>query len=232
MKRKIVFLLLFSLLLTGCTTGVPAAESITSTTTATDATAPTEPSTTTTDPSTSPTEPSTTTTDPSTSPTEPSFPSEPDLYAAMVRAITDPAVMDHYRLTDLSNYSVYISSGPRGSTVRYTLCIGNYSTHESYRVHLDTALQIESITGEYGTYAQYLPYVTPEMITDAEEDLARQSAAYPEGGPIYMTIDQEGYLCLQMEVIHEYEPTTPGTSGCGIDHDHLFFTARICPKPD
>lgn len=233
MKKQIALLLLLCLLPAGCVVS-PAGESSTAATAATaPSTAPTAPSVASTEPSTVPTEPITEpTTVPTTAPTQPSTaPTEPTVDEALIRSITDPVVMEHYHLPDLSDYHFHVISGPRGHHAEYTLYIGKYMTRESYSVSLDTDLQIENIYGDYGEYAQYLPYVTPEMITAAEDSLKLQSAAYPEGGPISMSIDEEGYLILCMEIIHHYEPIIPDSGGCGIDHDHLFFSARICPKP-
>lgn len=231
MKNRILFLLLLSLILSGCS----AASSTEGITTDPLSTSPTVPTAIVTEPSTSPTE----VTDPTSEPTEPSdtpvetstSPTEAPVDEALIRSITDPVVMEHYHLPDLSDYHFHVISGPRGHHAEYTLYIGKYMTWESYNVSLDTDLQIENIYGDYGEYAQYLPYVTPEMITAAEDNLKLQSAAYPEGGPISMSIDEEGYLILRMEIIHHYEPIIPDSGGCGIDHDHLFFNARICPKP-
>ena len=45
-------------------------------------------------------------------------------------------------------------------------------------------------------------------------------------------IDAEGYLCLTMEYIGppRYDENGNNLSGC-IDHEHYFFTERLCSKP-
>ena len=59
-------------------------------------------------------------------------------------------------------------------------------------------------------------------------------AEYSNSSGFYLQISED-YLCLVREVIHYIAPPeTSGEytlSGCGIDHEHLFFSERIslCP---
>ena len=69
-----------------------------------------------------------------------------------------------------------------------------------------------------------------EKIRAAEEKLEKQLEKYDESSSFYLSIDSEGYLCLNAEIIIKYEGTFEG-GGCGIDHDHKFFTERICSLP-
>ena len=67
----------------------------------------------------------------------------------------------------------------------------------------------------------------------AEAALAEQLKAYGEnhsGG--YLSVDDEGWLCLVTEIIVELETHFwQQDGGCGVDHDHVFITERIC-KPE
>ncbi len=80
-------------------------------------------------------------------------------------------------------------------------------------------------------YVQYMPYVTDTLIYEAEQYL---STRIPDGSKsygYYLRTDGEGYLCLSVEVIVSLEPTEEGHGGCGIDHDHVFYDARISTQP-
>jgi hypothetical protein len=76
--------------------------------------------------------------------------------------------------------------------------------------------------------------VTDELIEQAEDKIAAAIANYPENSGYYLSTDSEGYLCLCVEVIREIDPpnvVVDGdytiSSGCNIDHEHLFFGERI-----
>lgn len=141
--------------------------------------------------------------------------------------LADAEILNKFPIESLTNYKVRINKNKNGGySVEYTLMIGKYRTYESYTVWVNEDKTVESITGEYGEYAAYLPYATEEKIRAAEEKLAKQIEKYEERSGFYLTIDSEGYLCLHTEIIVKYENVLGG--GCGIDHDHKFFTERIC----
>lgn len=79
-----------------------------------------------------------------------------------------------------------------------------------------------------------LEAATPQMIENAERIILEQLEAYSGNGGMYLSLDAQGYLCLQAEVIVNIDP--PNTqvygdevvaSGCNIDHKHVFFSQRI-----
>lgn len=75
-------------------------------------------------------------------------------------------------------------------------------------------------------YEKYLPYVTVELLRDAEEKI-NESAGDNEGSGFYIGIDKEGYLILQKEVIEMLPPEERNENvGCG-DHKHRFYSERI-----
>lgn len=150
------------------------------------------------------------------------------------RAIIELAnaeILKKYPIKSFDHYQISIDQGRKGYFfVRYELMIGNYRTYESYTVKLNADKTIEDVYGNYGEYAAYLPYATEDKIRAAEEKLEKQLEKYDERSHFYLSIDKEGYLCLNAEIIIEYEGFFEG-GGCGIDHDHKFFTERICPSP-
>ena len=141
-----------------------------------------------------------------------------------VRAAADAAILDTYPITDLTCYEVKIAemSEGRGFSVYYRLTIGGYKTWEEYSVTLSPELAVTAIWGEYGKYACYLPHATADNIRRAEEALTRtlENEGFGDHSGFYLGIDEQGYLCLNVEVIVD-------TGGNG-QHEHLFFREVIC----
>ena len=129
-------------------------------------------------------------------------------------------------LPDRVHFRADISYGADGNTkfyVDFALYIGDYRTWESYDVTLNADHEVTRIDGGYHNYRQYLKGATPDRIAAAEAALADQLKDYgDQHSGYYLSIDQEGYLCLTCEVIVD--------KAFG-DHEHKFFTERIC-KPE
>lgn len=82
------------------------------------------------------------------------------------------------------------------------------------------------------SYEAYLPYVTDELIHAADLALSQILADHPDDNSgVYLTFDEDGYLCLCAEVIVYFESEEEGMSGCGFDHDHVFYRERISTEP-
>lgn len=150
---------------------------------------------------------------------------------ATLRAIADTAVMKKFALTNLDHYEISLSRHEIDGTasVNYRLYLFGYRTSDFYNVFLNEDGSIIDISGDYSEYARYLPYATEEAFAAAK---AKMDARAAGGSDYYLDIDSEGYLCLCREVIHYIDPPAgeDGTvmSGCGVDHQHLFFCERIC----
>ena len=77
--------------------------------------------------------------------------------------------------------------------------------------------------------------VTPQMIENAERAILEQLEEYSDSqGGMYFGNDAQGYLCLQAELIVDINPPKIRiqdgeivSSGCNIDHKHVFFSQRI-----
>ena len=127
-------------------------------------------------------------------------------------------------LPDRAHFRADISYGVNGNTniyVDFELYIGDYRTWESYDVTLNADHEVTRIDGGYHNYRQYLKGATPDRIAAAEAALADQLKDYGDKhSGYYLSIDQEGWLCLNCEVIVD--------KAFG-DHEHKFFTERICP---
>lgn len=86
--------------------------------------------------------------------------------------------------------------------------------------------------------AYFAPYITDELVKSAERKLSGTIAEYTNNSGFYLQADNEGYLCLAVEIIKKIDP--PHTSGddgeyaedgCGIDHEHMCFFERISDQP-
>ena len=90
-------------------------------------------------------------------------------------------------------------------------------------------------------YALYIPLITDELVARAERKITKDVEGYDNRSGFYLQ-KEDGYLCLFVEVIKKITPTTSENDtgdvvdgGCGIDHEHLFFSERIMlsfPKTD
>lgn len=76
----------------------------------------------------------------------------------------------------------------------------------------------------------FVPYITDNLVAEAEHKIAQDG----ESSGFYLQINDD-YLCLMVEVIRHFEPTVTENgetiSGCGYDHEHLFFSERISLYP-
>ena len=125
----------------------------------------------------------------------------------------------------------HVSNGT--ANVEFELRIGGYHTYESYKVYFEADGSVKNISDICtGEYSRFLENATAERIAVAEAALANQLAEYDRHSGYYLTIDEEGYLCLSAEVIVEITPSLLdklfSEDGCGIDHEHKFFHQRIC----
>ena len=129
------------------------------------------------------------------------------------------------------HFSVSVIAHSDGTyAVRFTLRIGEYRTGESYNISLSRDGQVTEINGSNTNFRKFLKNATPEKIAAAEASLAEQMGhlADQENSAYYLNIDDQGYLCLSCEVIVQLSGGADGDGGCGIDHEHKFFTERIC----
>lgn len=70
---------------------------------------------------------------------------------------------------------------------------------------------------------RFLPYITDELVAEAENKLTQEVAGYGNNSGFYLQIN-ENYLCLVCEVIHDTEAPD------GSDHEHLFYEERISDR--
>ena len=176
--------------------------------------------------------------------TTPTSPKKPEIIAVTpsgttesdeeLRQVTAQVLTEKYGV-NLSPYTSRITRYDDGDAhVCYTFGIYGYTSMPgdiTAYFHADGTLY--SIYNYSEDITKYLPYITEEAVQAAVAKLEQQASAYEDVNPYYYQIDQEGYLCLGVEIIVEYEPTQTDSQGnlihgCGYDHDHIFLRERIC----
>ncbi len=152
-----------------------------------------------------------------------------------ITAVANAIFKKEFGFDDLSKFSVNIYRLSYDKIhVSYTLQVCGMTTQESYElafsellVHTDTHARHK---GEISRYLKTDGFL--EAINTAKYKV--YSACEKHGEPYaYIDLDSEGYLCVQSEIIVDINPPKLDEygnemSGCGYDHEHLFFTERVC----
>ena len=82
----------------------------------------------------------------------------------------------------------------------------------------------------------YVPYITDALVDAAETKITSEISKYSNNSGFYLQVT-DGYLCLTVEVIKSIDiPVSTEENGfteggCGIDHEHIFFSERITHTP-
>ena len=139
--------------------------------------------------------------------------------------ISNAALLEEFGITDLSMYRININEhNAADKTITYTLYLYGYRTTETYVVHLDTDNTVTKIDENYGQCSVFLDNVTLQMVIDAENKLNKQLKKLDSETDTYLifiTVDSEGWLCFETEVIVHKEDGN-------FDHEHKIVTERIC----
>lgn len=72
------------------------------------------------------------------------------------------------------------------------------------------------------TEARFVPYITDELVAEAENRVAQAAAAFVNHSGFYLQVNQD-YLCLMIEAIRYLD----SPNELGEDHEHLFYDGRI-----
>ncbi len=119
-------------------------------------------------------------------------------------------------------------------TLNYTLYLCGMYTHESYTVRViktENSIDVKDCSGfNDGSFLKFVNRVNPEMIEAAKQDMIDQSEGLTDSDRFYLGISKSGELTLNTEKIVEIFNVFAifGQSGCGYDHQHVFYTAVIC----
>jgi beta-lactamase regulating signal transducer with metallopeptidase domain len=77
----------------------------------------------------------------------------------------------------------------------------------------------------------YIDDIDIELLKTADRKINRKILTYSDKPFFILAIDKEGYLCLKMETIRKIKSDNPLEGGCGIDHEHIFYSERISSYP-
>lgn len=147
-----------------------------------------------------------------------------------IRAVSDPVVMEHYGLKDLSSYDISIFKDLGDDiSVRYEFLLYGYSTTEITIVDLSRA-DYSFLDASFATpeYSAYLDLVSEKDVRNAAAKMDEKIAPYGKNQIGYYYQLRGGVLSLCTELIISIEPSAEDiaqgmTSGCNIDHEHLTF---------
>ncbi len=148
------------------------------------------------------------------------------------------AIAEYYGISDLSKLT-FVKVQEQTSTYnnkkyRYTYKLSElfgYRTNATINVclYLDEIGRLASDTVDgYGDEVLYfLDILTKEKLDEAAASIKQQMGENADAFSPYFMLDDEGYLCMQVEIIEHYEtPTENGT-----DHKHVFYSEKIIQKP-
>ena len=106
-------------------------------------------------------------------------------------------------------------------------------TEENGKMYLTLPLSNEKVRIPEGCSA-YAAHIDAELLREAEERLQGEIAEYSNNSGFYIGKDEEGNLLLCVEVIVQITPDQASVprdeyvdGGCGVDHEHIFFSERI-----
>ena len=157
---------------------------------------------------------------------------------AAIRTVSDAAIMQKYSLEakDIYLYEITINSRKDdGFIVYYKLCFFGYDTYEHYWVNLSPDYTLEDVTdSELGVYSKFISSISEDSLKTAEKYLDEQLEKYEGVSDKFLTLDDDGNLCLTVEVIEPIDPPlideSGNSEGCGLDHKHTLITAVVCEK--
>ena len=71
------------------------------------------------------------------------------------------------------------------------------------------------------------PWEENSYLLDYTEEEVKAALSRIKGGGMFWLSYEDGKLYVCSEEIVEYPPKIPGDSGCGIDHDHIFYKEEV-----
>lgn len=118
-------------------------------------------------------------------------------------------------------------SGNEGEQPELAQCLS-----EENGVYKLTLPKSKEVIELYEEQVRFVPYVTDVLVESAEDKISNDVSQHINQSDFFLQITND-YLCLVVEVIKSIDPpvsTEEGEivdGGCGIDHEHLFFSERI-----
>lgn len=121
-------------------------------------------------------------------------------------------------------------SGNEGEQPELAQCLSE--ENGAYKLTLPKSKEIIEL---YEEQVRFVPYITDALVEVAENKITEDVSQHSNHSNFFLQITND-YLCLVVEVIKSIDPPVSAEEGeiadggCGIDHEHLFFSERISSK--
>ena len=121
-------------------------------------------------------------------------------------------------------------SGSEGEQPKQAQCLS-----EENGVYKLTLPKSKEVIELYEEQVRFVPYITDALVEVAENKITEDVSQHSNHSNFFLQITND-YLCLVVEVIKSIDPPVSAEEGeiadggCGIDHEHLFFSERISSK--
>ena len=121
-------------------------------------------------------------------------------------------------------------SGSEGEQPKQAQCLS-----EENGVYKLTLPKSKEVIELYEEQVRFVPYITDALVEVAENKITEDVSQHSNRSNFFLQITND-YLCLVVEIIKSIDPPVSAEEGeiadggCGIDHEHLFFSERISSK--
>ncbi len=144
-------------------------------------------------------------------------------------------IAEKYGITDLSLLTLTEIDEPSQSDRNKEICYSyeletlyGYKVYTKIQVRFDETGQLAREVGGHGDDVVYfLDVLTKEMVDEAVVALEEKVGDASDKSRPYFTVDDEGCLCINVEVIEHIETTNV----YGENHKHVFYKEIIIQKP-
>lgn len=144
-------------------------------------------------------------------------------------------IAQKYGISDLSLLTLTDIDEPSQSDRNKEICYSyeletlyGYKVYTKIQVRFDETGQLaREVDGHNEDVVYFLDVLTEEMVDEAVAALEEKIGVAPEKSRPYYSMDEDGYLCIIVEVIEHSEITNE----YGENHNHVFYKERIIQKP-
>lgn len=150
-----------------------------------------------------------------------------------IRFAADLFLSEAVDIGDIGWYDISVERyGNERIEVRYTLMIQGYKSHYRHSVYLNSDL---SLNGINKILRENLPHCASQLsegtVAAAKAKIKQDSEKYG-GAPSFFTVTNDGYLALGGEIIVYILYPKEADPQSFSDHEHWFFTEKLCKLPD
>ncbi len=155
--------------------------------------------------------------------TEPPMPtrinSEEEAIAAAKRYLQSLEQEFLFPLDSLTASAHLWQGGEREYWVTFTYVLAGIETHYDLYITVTPDVKFKDFRES--------PWEENSYLLDYTEEEVKAALSRIKGGETFWLSYEDGKLYVCSEAIVEYPPKIPGDSGCGIDHDHIFYKEEV-----